>query len=92
MVYKGNLDIDPRGLIYESFRMENLTLEEARSIFLDWALERANDDMRPQLQTLLETYGGDHPDHPMTSVIKEGLDKAQAPKRRGGRLGRARQN
>ena len=90
MAFKGNLDIDPRGLIYESYRIEGLSVEEARSIFLDWALERAADDMRPQLQTLLDEYEAQNPDHPMTQVIKEGLEHAGPPKRRGGRLARQR--
>ncbi|MEM7242075.1 MAG: hypothetical protein AAF429_07810 [Pseudomonadota bacterium] len=85
---KGNLDIDPRGLIYESYRIDGLGLEEARSIFLDWAMERAADDMRPQLEVLLEEYGDAHPDHPMTQVIREGLNASEKPRRRGGRLGR----
>ena len=90
MVLKGNLDIDPRGLIYESYRIEGLVIEEARSIFLDWALERATDDMKPQLQTLMTEYGDVNPDHPMTQVIREGLENAGKPKRRGGRLARIR--
>ena len=35
MVFKGNLSIDPRGLIFESYRIENITIEECRMIFLD---------------------------------------------------------
>ena len=90
MAYKGDLEIDPRGLIYESYRMEGLSIEEARTIFLDWALERARDDMAPQLQTLLDEYGDDNPDHPMTQTIREGLEKAAHKGRRGGRLARLR--
>ena len=85
---KGNLDIDPRGLIFESYRIVGLGMEEARSIFLDWAMERARDDMRPQLEKLLAEYGDAHPEHPMTKVIREGLNAPDKPKRRGGRSGR----
>ena len=35
---KGRLEIDPRGLIYESYRIEGIRIEECRSIFLDWAM------------------------------------------------------
>jgi len=38
MVFKGNLSIDPRGLIFESYRIDGITIEECRMIFLDWAL------------------------------------------------------
>ena len=92
MVFKGNLSIDPRGMIYESYRIDGLSLEEARAIFLDWAMERASDDMRPDLRTLLDEYEVQHPDHPMTQVIKQGLERAATPKRRGGRLGRQRKS
>ena len=48
MVFKGNLDIDPRGLIYEAYRMD-IGPEESRSIFLDWALgTQLGADMRPK--------------------------------------------
>ena len=33
MVFKGNLSIDPRGLIFESYRIDGITIEECRMIF-----------------------------------------------------------
>lgn len=90
MVFKGNLDIDPRGMIYESYRIEGISTEECRVIFLDWAIGAGAEDMGPQLQTLLKEYGQDHPNHPMTQVITEGLTKATQTGRRGGRNGRNR--
>ena len=85
-VYKGNLAIDPRGMIYESYRIEAVTIEECRMIFLDWAM---NDvpvgDMSAHLRVLLGEYEAANPaDHPMTLIIKEGLAGAAGKKRRGG--------
>lgn len=88
MVFKGNLDIDPRGMIYESYRIDGISIEECRMIFLDWALEAAQVDMRGKLQTLLAEYRDDNQDHPMTSVILEGLEKSEHKGRRGGSSGR----
>lgn len=88
MVFKGNLEIDPRGMIYESYRINNITSEECRMIFLDWALEAAKVDMRADLNQLLDEYASENPDHPMTHVIREGLTKASQTGRRGGRAGR----
>ena len=34
---KGDLN-DPKGLIYESYRIPDISPPECRSIFLDWAL------------------------------------------------------
>ena len=39
MVFKGNLSIDPRGMIFESYRIDGITIEECRMIFLDWHLK-----------------------------------------------------
>lgn len=89
MVYKGDLDIDPRGMIYEAYRIEGLVIEEARAIFLDWALGEAKVDMSADLKLLLKTYGEGNADHPMTQVITEGLQAAPKAGRRGGRMGRA---
>lgn len=87
---KGNLDNDPRGLIFESYRIEGIVIEECRSIFLDWAMGiPLGEDMRPHLEILMAEYGSVNPDHPMTKVIREGLEKTAAPRqRRGGRVAR----
>ncbi|MDA9789657.1 hypothetical protein N9B69_01480 [Amylibacter sp.] len=86
MVFKGNLDIDPRGLIYEAYRMD-IGDQECRSIFLDWALgTQLGADMRAMLETLLAEYEVEGVNHAMTDVLREGLQKANRPAvRRGGR-------
>ncbi|MEM7439841.1 MAG: hypothetical protein AAF393_09600 [Pseudomonadota bacterium] len=90
MALKGNLDFDPRGLIYESYRMEGISEKECRTIFLDWALgTRLGEDMGAMLQGFMTEYGNAAPDHPMTTVIQEGIDRAAQPAgRRGGAAGR----
>lgn len=89
-VFKGNLDIDPRGMIYESYRIEGISLEECRMIFLDWAMGTPQGDMQVYLQALLDEYQADNTEHPMTQVIADGLKtSATAGKRRGGRNARA---
>ena len=86
MVFKGNLDIDPRGLIYEAYRMD-IGDQECRSIFLDWALgTQLGADMCAMLETLLAEYEVEGVHHAMTDVLREGLQKANRPAvRRGGR-------
>ena len=39
-------------------------------------------------EKLLDKYGTDNPDHPMTGVLKDGLGEPPEPKRRGGRKAR----
>ena len=88
---KGDPKLDPKGLIYESYRIQGITLEECRSIFLDWALSLpVEEDTGRTLRALLDRYQTDAPDHPMTSVLREGLTTMAAPRRRGGWRSRPR--
>ncbi len=80
---------DPRGLIRESYRIEGITLEECRSIFLDWAISvPVGEDSTDHVRTLLKRYGEGAPDHPMTQVLGEALSPAKRTGRRGGWRGR----
>jgi len=90
MSAKGN-STDPKGLIYEAYRIDGITEPECRSIFLDWALSLPDGrDPLTTLPELIATYGSDHPDHPMTHVLQEGQSAAQQPRRRGGWKSRPR--
>lgn len=84
--------LDPKGLIADSYRIEGITLEECRSIFVDWALSMPLDGAGPDnLRALLAQYAPAHPDHPMTAVMRDGLDSPARPKRRGGWRARPRE-
>ncbi|MDG1457463.1 MAG: hypothetical protein P8Q92_06095 [Pseudoprimorskyibacter sp.] len=80
---------DPKRLIAESYLIEGITASECRSIFLDWALSLPmGENTHPHLQILLERHR--HPDHPMTEVIRQGLNVTVKPRRRGGWRSRTR--
>ena len=82
---------DPKGLIFESYRIENISKEECRTIFLDWALSMPLEtETSDVLRGLLAQYGQAAPDHPMTEVMREGLSGMAAPRRRGGWRSRPR--
>lgn len=76
---------DPKGLIFEAYRIKGITKPDCRTIFLDWALslpvERAPDQA---LAALLAFYSAEHPEHPMTEVMREGRQSIATPRRRGG--------
>lgn len=73
---------DPKGLILESYRIEGISDAQCRSILVDWALSLPDSrDQRAALQSLLERYG-DAADHPMTNLLRAGLDAAPARRRR----------
>ena len=87
---KGDVN-DPKGLIYESYRIEGITKPECRSIFLDWALSLPMEhDTATTIRALLDQYGKDAPEHPMSEVMQEGLAGMAAPRRRGGWRSRPR--
>ena len=89
MLSKGDDPNDPRGLIYEAYRIEAITKPDCRTIFLDWALGLPEGQgAGAAIMGLLARYRPDAPDHPMTQVLEEGLASAQPPRRRGGRKGR----
>lgn len=82
---------DPKGLIYESYRIEGISKADCRTIFLDWALSLPVErDTGDTLRVLIDTYSPDWPDHPMTQVLTEGLTSMSAPRRRGGWRSRPR--
>lgn len=82
---------DPKGLIIEAYRIDGITKPECRTIFLDWALSLPMEkDTGQILRDLIAQYGAEHPDHPMTAVMSEGLSGMAAPRRRGGWRSRIR--
>ena len=86
---KGEDPADPRGLIFEAYRMD-LTPEDARTIFLDWALGPPGGDPAAAA-ALLRRYGPTARDHPMTSLLRDAAAATPpTPARRGGRGARRR--
>jgi hypothetical protein len=72
-------EFDPRGLIAEAYRIDGISGAECRSIFFDWALS-VEGEAAPAVAGLLAHYGPSAPDHPMTAVLREGVErKALAP-------------
>ena len=88
---KYSIASDPRGLIFEAYRIDGITSEDCRSIFFDWALG-LNSDLNPvdEVKTLYQIYVKDHPGHPMSQVLEEGLTKLRNhPQRRSRRSNKA---
>ena len=86
MPAKGEIPEDPRGLMLEAFRME-IGEADCRTIFLDWMLGLPEGSGPPEIRAVLDRYGTAHPAHPMTAVLREGLDSTARPPR-----GRTRRN
>lgn len=76
---------DPRGLIREAYRIEGITIQDCRTIFLDWALGLADGQDATEASRALLTHYADQPaGHPMTAVLTASLEASAQPKRRGG--------
>lgn len=82
-------EADPKGLVRESYLIDGITLGECRSIFLDWALSLlTGQDVPTAINRLITEYTAANPGHPMNGVLELGLTPADAPRRRGGYMGR----
>jgi hypothetical protein len=82
-------EADPKGLVRESYRIEGITADQCRSIFLDWALSLPlGAPVADAARALIAVYDTDAPGHPMTAVLSEALTAPAVPKRRGGRAAR----
>lgn len=82
---------DPKGLIREAYRIEGITPAECRSIFLDWALSLPEKfDQGAALSKMHQRYTLLDPAHPMTEVLRQGLETGSKPRRRGGWRSRPR--
>ena len=82
-------DVDPKGLICESYRIESITLPECKTIFFDWAIQvPVGTDPAVYIKFCISYYEDVMPNHPMTSVLKAALAPAPQNIRRGGRAGR----
>ncbi len=75
---------DPRGVIAEAYKIENISAPECRSIFLDWALEPREFALSAAVEALAGKYA-DLPDHPMTRLLIEASTKPAPPAKRRGR-------
>lgn len=80
---------DPKGLIREAYKIDEITASECRTIFLDWALGvPAGLDAQEEVKALLTQYAHEPANHPMTQTLLAALKDARPAKRRGGRAGR----
>lgn len=77
--------MDHKNLMREAFRIEGITPEECRSIFLDWALSLPDGtNVQTAIALMLTRYDAAPEGHPMTRVLRDGQQTASHPRRRGG--------
>lgn len=82
---RSNEEMDPKGLIRESYKIDGIGEPECRSIFLDWAISvPIGQDSAALVRDLLRRYAPGNPDHPMTEVLRAALGPQTGGVRRGG--------
>lgn len=85
MIATPQKELDPKGVIRESFRIEGLSASEARSIFLGWVLDLPDGvDVPSSALTMLDRYSGEPQGHPMVAVLIEATQPVAKRNRRGG--------
>ena len=76
-------EIDPKGLIYEAYRIPNISKEDCRTIFFDWALSLdPGKDLILAVRSLHHKYKVINNLHPMTLVLQEGLKEINPNKKK----------
>lgn len=85
-------ELDHKNLIREAYRIEGINESQCRSIFLDWALSLpVGIENRAAIEALLQHYASEPKDHPMSAVLRQGLEEMVKPRRRGGWRSRPRE-
>ena len=75
-VFKGNIDCDKTGVIFEAYNIRGIGSSSCRIIFFDWLMSLdPSFDQGKAIQELLTHYGQKFPDHPMTKLLIAGIDK-----------------
>ena len=75
-IFKGDILCDKKGLIFEAYNMEDIDSGSCRVIFFDWLMSLDPSlDQRKAINSLLKAYSEKFPNHPMTKLLIEGIDK-----------------
>tara|TARA_B100000900_G_C20336732_1_gene616465 strand:+ start:418 stop:684 length:267 start_codon:yes stop_codon:yes gene_type:complete len=74
---------DERGLIYESYKIDNISDSDCRSIFLDWLLG-LDEKLDPilEIKNLYQMYSDEFKNHPMTLILREGIQAKKIKSKR----------
>ena len=82
-IFKGDVYCDEKGLIFEAYNIENIDSSSCRVIFFDWLISLDQSINQGEAITeLLKAYSSRFPNHPMTELLMEGLEKNWRIRRR----------
>ena len=82
-IFKGDIHCDKKGLIFEAYNIENVDESSCRIIFFDWIISLdPSINQNEAINELLEAYSQEFPNHPMTRLLIEGIEKDKGRKQR----------
>ena len=82
-IFKGDIYCDEKGLIFEAYNIENIDSSSCRVIFLEWLISLDQSINHGEaISELFKAYSSRFPDHPMTELLMEGLEKNGRVRRR----------
>ena len=82
-IFKGDIYCDEKGLIFEAYNMDNIDSSSCRVIFFDWLISLDQSiNQGKAITDLLKAYSSRFPNHPMTELLMEGLEKNWRIRRR----------
>ena len=82
-IFKGDMHCDKIGLIFEAYNIENIDKSSCKIIFFDWIISLdPSINQSEAINELLEAYSQEFPNHPMTRLLIEGIDKDKGRKQR----------
>ena len=75
-VFKGEIDCDKTGLIFEAYSIKDIDPSSCRIVFFDWLMSLDPSlDQGEAIEELLAHYAPKFPHHPMTKLLIAGIDK-----------------
>ena len=82
-IFKGDILCDKKGLIFEAYNMEDIDSGSCRVIFFDWLISLdPSFGQSEAIDSLLKAYSANFPNHPMTKLLTEGIDKNLVTRKR----------
>ena len=72
-IFKGDVNSDEKGLIFEAYNIENIDPSSCRVILFDWLISLDQSiNSSHAITELLKVYSSRFPNHPMTKLLIEG--------------------
>ena len=82
-IFKGDINSDEKGLIFEAYNIEDIDPSSCRVIFFDWLISLDQSINQGQaIIELLKAYSSRFPNHPMTGLLIEGLNQNSGIRRK----------